>query len=329
MNDLPDVPHIQIGALGAAALVKFSPDRLQSILAAGMQHYGKLALVVGDRISRRWLSLSENPFEDEISTIAANAGVPGVFLLNLSYEWTCTSSVTSDPFGIGNRMLRTLDWPMDGLGQNVVVATMEGAAGAYENITWPGFSGVVTAMAPDRFSAAINQPPMRHWSPYCSLDWVINRYRFFSCRAIPPVHLLRQVFDRCSNYEEAKITLTETPISMPAFFTLSGLEAGEGCIIEREENTAYIREAPGSVANHWVAGEVPGRFRGLDSRGRYRLMDVCRDNAANDFSWLKPPILNTTTRLAVVANARRRLLIVQGWEKSGPATEVFYRESSG
>ena len=141
---------------------------------------------------------------------------------------------------------------------------------------------------------------------------------------MPPVHLLRQVFDGCYTYEEAKTTLMETPIAMPAFFTLSGLNPGECCVIEREENNSYVREGPGSVANHWIGVSVPGRYRGVDSLGRYEVMEACRDNARDNFSWVQPPILNWSTRLAVVANAQRGLLMVQGLEAYGFATQVFY-----
>ena len=38
---------------------------------------------------------------------------------------------------------------------------------------------------------------------------------------------------------------------------------------------------------------------------------------------MQSPILNETTRLAVVANAKLGMLIVQGWEADGPATRIF------
>ena len=143
ISDLPEIQHVQKEGLGTLDLAEIGQEQLQSILAAGIKHYGSLALVLGDVISKRWLKTSNNPYKDEIKEIAAGAGNPGVFLLNLSFEWTCTSSVASDPSGIGNRMLRSLDWPLEGLGRNVVVATMEGTAGKYENVTWPGFTGVI------------------------------------------------------------------------------------------------------------------------------------------------------------------------------------------
>ena len=325
--NLPRIPHLRIGTSGALELACLSPDRGKSILAAGKENYGMFALIIGDIISQRWLAASENPYQGEIAAIAAYLGAPGVFLLNLSYEWTCTSGIAPDPSGSGNRMLRTLDWPLKGLGKNVVVATMEGLAGIYENITWPGFAGVVTAMAPGRFSAAINQPPTRYWTPFPWMDWGINRYRLWRRRAMPPAHLLRRVFDNCYSYKEAKKMLVETPISMPVFFILSGIKPGEGCIIERDELTAFIREGPASASNHWVSGNIPSRNRGFDSLGRYQLMEGFRGQISDDFAWLQPPILNSTTRLAVVAIAYRGGLSVQGWEPHGPATQVFYTSS--
>ena len=57
------------------------------------------------------------------------------------------------------------------------------------------------------------------------------------------------------------------------------------------------------------------------------MMEEVRDLAPGDFSWVRPPILNQTTRLAVIANAARGMLSVQGFEASGgkvgPATAVF------
>lgn len=39
------------------------------------------------------------------------------------------------------------------------------------------------------------------------------------------------------------------------------------------------------------------------------------------FPWLKAPILNSYTRLVMVADARLGKLVAQGYESNGPATE--------
>ena len=305
------------------ALLTAAPEQLADIIAVARRRYTPIGMRMGDALSRHWLVRAENPYFDEIAAIANAVGQPGVFLLNLSYEWTCTSAVGADPAFGGNRLLRTLDWPLAGLGRNLVVARQVAQAGDYFNVTWPGFAGVLTAMAPKRFSAAINQPPMRRFTFSCWLDWVIERARLHKRTALPPSHLLRRVFDECETYEAAKTMLAETPMSMPAFFSLSGAQDNEGCVIERTETESYIHDGPFCIANHWLGLDEPGRLRGYDSHGRRALMKETFEVAPNDFSWVVQPILNSATRLAVVANAQAGKLMVQGWETDGVATEVF------
>jgi len=322
------IPLIEAGAAGPSALVEAEPGRLVDILAAGRRHYGgalagAVVLRAGDRATRRWLAAAGNPYAAEIAAVAARIRSPGGFLLNLSYEWTCTTGVGADPAGRGSRLLRTLDWPMDSLGRNLAVARQEGDAGLYYAVTWPGFVGVATAMAPGRFAVALNQPPMPRITPSCRLDWVIVRRRWWRSRGLPPVHLLRRVCDSCRTYAEARDMVAHTPLCMPGFFTIAGLEPDEGCVVERLEDRAAIREAPTSAANHWRSVDLPGWPRGEDSVERCAMMERLRDGADDDFSWVTPPILNETTRVSVIANAARGTLLVRGWEADGPATEVF------
>ena len=323
---LPGAPAIPLAdalRAGSLAIVEAEPGRARDVMEAGRRHYGALALRLGDGASRRWLEKTANPYRDEIDTLAAHMGAPGCVLLNLSYEWTCTSGVGPAPGGEGSRLLRTLDWPLDGLGRNLVVAKRAGEAGAYYDVTWPGFVGVATAMAPGRFSAAINQPPMRRLTPSCGLDWVLNRWRVWRTRALPPAHLLRRVFDECRTYAAAKAMLSAASICVPAFFTLSGVAPGEGCVVERQEDRAAVHDAPASMANHWLSFDDRGWARGVDSARRLQAMEGLRESVGDDFSWVVPPILNETTRVAVIANAAAGRLLVQGWEADGPATQVF------
>ena len=50
-------------------------------------------------------------------------------------------------------LARTLDWPFPGLGRFVEIARMRGAAGEFFNVTWPGYVGVLSGLAPGRFGA--------------------------------------------------------------------------------------------------------------------------------------------------------------------------------
>ncbi len=321
--DLPAVPLFDVGRAGPVALIDLAPERLAALAAEGRRRYTGLALRLGDRATWRWLARNDNPYRHDIAAVAQRTGVPGAFLLNLSYEWACTSGTGADPSGLGNRMLRTLDWPLTGLGHAVVVARQDGDAGEFFNVTWPGFVGVLTAMAPGRFSAAINQPPIRRLSRSCWFDWALSRRGVWRHSGLPPSHLLRRVFEACLTYAEARAMLIETPICIPAFFTLSGLDAGDGCVIERTVHDAAVHDAPVSISNHWLALAVPSHDRGTDSAGRLQLMDACRDEVPDGFTWVLPPILNHKTRLAVVANAQRGTLMVRGVEAHAPATRDF------
>lgn len=320
---LPAVPLFGDGNPSALALMDLAADRLHALLDDGRRHYGNAVLAVGDAISRRWLARSGNPYLPEIDAIAGRLRRPGAVMLNMSYEWSCSAGVAADPVGRGSRLLRTLDWPMPGLGRNVVVAMRDGGAGPYYDVTWPGHVGILTAMAPGRFSAALNQPPLRRYTGACSLDWIAGRVAMWRERALPPTHLLRRVFETCRSYADALRALTETPICTPAFFSLSGVDAAEGCVIERLEREAAVHEAPSCITNHWLSVNRRGHDRGNDSVGR--LADVRRalPLAGDDFGWVVPPVLNRNTRLAVVANAARGYLAVQGWERSQPATAVL------
>ena len=120
---------------------------------------------------------------------------------------------------------------------------------------WPGYVGALTASAPGRFAAAINQAPLwrrtRHpWlRPY---DMALNALRTWRIRFIPPDHLLRNVFETCRSYGEAKHRLETTPIARPVIYSLVGCERGERCVIERTEEGFSTRTDNTSAANDWL-----------------------------------------------------------------------------
>jgi len=112
-----------------------------------------------DRASRHWLERARSPYLQEIAQIADTLGFSGVWLLNASYQWCCTSRATEEngvPW-----LMRTLDWPFLGLGRYAEVAHMRSTCGDFFSVTWPGYVGALTAMAPSRFAACVNQAPLR------------------------------------------------------------------------------------------------------------------------------------------------------------------------
>lgn len=99
-----------------ASLAILDVERTQAMLDEAARFYGDGPLRVGDVLTKVWLKRFQSPYKDEIAVISSLLGQPGTTMMNLSYEWGCTSGVGPDPVGKGNRLLRTLDWSLTGLG---------------------------------------------------------------------------------------------------------------------------------------------------------------------------------------------------------------------
>lgn len=318
---LPEIPFVTGAAAAPDALIHRDRATSEALLAASRRRFTGLGIRIADRLSRQWLSRAANPYLGEIDAVAGALGSPGAYALNVSYEWACTTAVAATPDG-WPRLLRVLDWPLAGLGRATVVAERQGAAGRYLSVTWPGFVGMLTGVAPGRFAAAFNQAPLRRRYGLVAADWLADRTTVFRSRALPPAHLLRQAFDSCSDYASAVDMLASTPLCLPAMFAVAGAEPGEGSIIERTETRAAIHAGPEAMANHWIDGGFgPARPRGRESEVRRALLKS-RLDSAEGLDWLQAPILNPDTRLAVVAEPASGALLIQGFERGGPATRL-------
>jgi hypothetical protein len=294
-----------------------------------------------DSLARRWLTRSHSPYIADIAAIAALLEFPGVWLLNGSYQWGCTALAGEE--GEAAWLVRTLDWPFPGLGRHAEVAHMRGPAGDYFNVTWPGYVGVLTAMAPRRFSASINQAPLwrRTRSPrlrfYDIAANALNTWR--RVHHIPPDQLLRQAFEECATFAQARTLLETTPIARPVIYTLAGAQAGERCVIERTEEGFATRQEATSAANDWLNGRDGWEGRvGADvvmtcssadaaeasRRRRTALAGWTGSPDRDSFGWVTPPVLNRFTRLAVEMCAATGTLRVAGYERD-PDAEVAHR----
>jgi hypothetical protein len=328
------IPIIDARGKDAAFVAAQLPDQVANILDIAGHSYSMAGLRLGDALSRQWLARNATPYRTEIDALAAHLHRPGGHMLNVSYEWACTTGIGSDheqpPV-----MLRVLDWALDGLGRNLVVIRQSGPAGEWINMGWPGFVGAITALAPGRFVAALNQPPLvasrfgtiagrLSWRLRLACDWLAVRPAVWRSRAIPPAHLLRQVFDEAKDFDEAVERLAQTPLSASAFFAVSGAKPGEACVIERLPDASRIRTAGTgiAVANHWAAFPRKGLAYVGDSELRKAQMEQALATEADPFSlaWLTPPILNQMTQVAAVADAASGRMVLQGWERTGAAT---------
>ncbi|MEE8334219.1 MAG: hypothetical protein V3R85_10250 [Alphaproteobacteria bacterium] len=324
--ELPEIPLIE--ALGPTPSLEMMADegaRLDHLVETARAHYGRGFIATADRLSRRWVTRNSSPYGEEIAEIANRMPAPGGWFLNASFEWGCTAGLARDPDTGAFTLLRVLDWPLPGLGRTLVAAQQRGPAGEFLNLTWPGFAGAVTAVAAGRFAAALNQAPMplRGLGKYG--DWTVERFRVWRSRELPPMHLLRQVFERCQNYEDARLALSHTPIAIPAIYVLTGARPGEGCVIERMPHAARLHDAPVCVANQWLSSDLKGRDRGTRSGDRLAVMRALTAEAPPwDFDWLAEPMLNRTTRLAAVLDPAGGRVLARGYEDDGPATQTLH-----
>jgi hypothetical protein len=303
------------------------------------------ALPCLDRLTRRWLFRSRSPYAAEIEAIAETLGFSGVWFLNGSYQWGCTALAREED-GVP-WLARTLDWPFPGLGRHVEIVRMQGPAGDYFNLTWPGYVGALNAMAPGRFGACVNQAPLRRRTRHPWLrtyDMAANAVTTWArVRHMPPDQLLRLVFETCGDFAEAETMLEQVPVARPVIFTLVGCRPGERCVIERTEDGYETRREETAVANDWCEPRAGWEARmaarhfltlssaqaAENSHARRTTLGHWRGTIAGDgFDWLVPPVLNLYTRLAVVMCPARGELRAAGYEMhSGhdlplPATQV-------
>ncbi|MCI4677557.1 hypothetical protein K9U39_18850 [Rhodoblastus acidophilus] len=321
----PPIPLIDVAPDDepAVAALRAEPGRLGLLLASARRTYTPLGLRSADKISRAWARRAATPLREAIEGVDRAMGRPGAYLLNYSYEWGCTSGAAEDPGHGGPTLLRTLDWPFDGLGRALVATRRQGVAGSYVSLTWPGYAGVLTGFAPGRFAAAINQPPLP--GPFGkALGWPLARWRVGASRETPPSHLLRLAFDTCENFDAAVALLRQTPICIPAIFTLAGAKPGETVVIERTEHQAFTAPEP-AAANHWAS--CPGPRGGPRDRvslpRRAAMRALLRQEPDWSLDWMRPPIHVANTRLVMMANPASGRLVAQGFERTGPATALL------
>ena len=308
----------------------------------------RVMLPAMDRVTRRWLLRSRSPYATEVHAIAAQLGFPGIWFLNGCYQWGCTALACEQ--GDAPWLVRTLDWPFPGLGSHLEVARMAGPAGDFDNVTWPGYVGTLTASAPRRFAACINQAPMwrrtrRPWlRPY---DIALNARQTWRIRSIPPDHLLREVFETCKTFGEAKHRLETTPIARPVIYILVGCDHGERCVIERTQDGFASRDHDTAAANDWLRSRPPWEARvgaevlftrtfdeaAENSRMRREHLKAWSNQFNGGYGWVSPPILNSQTRLAVEMCPATGVLRAIGYEWAEgqelprPVTELLAEDS--
>lgn len=320
---LPPIPVLDAGESFPLETLQAELERAHALIDSATRHVPKSALQALDAVSRRWLKKWNVPALDEIDAIATFLGRPGAYFLAVNYEWGCTCRVAPSADGRSARLLRVLDWRTPGLGRYVIAARVRAHAGPFVALTWPGYTGVLQGMAPGRFSAALNQAPMRSPIGFYPLDWAANKAQVWRMPHMLPANLLRRAFVEAENFGDARQMLMDRPIAAPAIYVLAGTRPDELCVVERTETEARVHDGENVATNHWQAGDWHGRPRGVDSAGRACRMWLADTDIDAEFPWLKPPILNDKTRLAMIGGAAQGRFVAQGFERDGPATAVL------
>lgn len=352
MSDgIKEIPLVEVGAGGAAELAAAHRADAIAMIDAALATYPFLpaGARIADLLSRRWLERQRDPYLDEIHRVAEIVPRPAVYFLNIVYEWACSTSSAPDPSGSGARMIRVLDWGLQGIGRYLVVGRHATRHGPFYNANWPGFAGVLTAMAPGRFAAAINQAPRVPVLGPRWIDEVIGRVRLLRSRdVLPATHLLRRVFEEAGDYDAAVAMLMDASVglAMPALFTLSGVAPEQSCVIEALASERRLHRAVAAdgfavgVANDWLSGDLAGapRAHALEwsatvhprDNNRVRRSAVCalQQGAFAGAADLAPPVINGHTVLVASANARTGEMTIESLDPrpgAGPLPRVVAR----
>jgi hypothetical protein len=339
--ELPAIPVIDVrdGGPVAHARLRREPMAVLRDACFSFPPGSRILAPLLDRVSSKWLGRTPSPYLDEIAAISGLIAGGGIWFVNASYEWGCTARVDAAP---APRLWRTLDWVFPGLGRHVEVALQDGGAGVYANVTWPGGVGVITAMAPGRFAAAINQAPMfrrTRGTMLIEYDLALNAvetWRDSGCWPAP--HLLRHVFDTCATFDEAVDVLSTAPLARPTLYSIAGASPSQACVIERTRTEAVVHRGSVTIANDWHPDSPPrdgywmprgSLVRGPDDSD---LRQKCLEGEKPGvpFEWLRYPVQNGFTRVAVEASPASGELRVLGFEparqsRTGvtPATAVL------
>jgi hypothetical protein len=132
--------------------------------------------------------------------------------------------------------------------------------------------------------------------------------------------------------------LSTAPLARPTLFSIIGATPSQACLVERTRTEAVVRRGNATIANDWHPDSPPragywmprgSLIRGLeDSRRRRRCLED--EVPGLPFEWLREPVLNGFTRLAVEASAASGELRVRGfeptrqwWPQALPATAML------
>lgn len=207
-------------------------------------------------------------YGDEIKELAEGAGVPtsDIITANLAYDLSHVGCSTfAVPTSSGPLLARNLDWtfPRGQLKKHLTIVRVRNAPrGDYATVTWPGLFGVLTAVAPGRFSVAVNH--------------VINESESttgkVAKRALqgnwPVSWVVRKALDEAKDFTAACRILKNYPLVAPVIFTVTGISNDQRVVIERGAEDCALRKTGDKQAvfatNHYMTDAFDEENTDLD-----------------------------------------------------------------
>jgi len=297
---------------------KFSKTQIENAINLADYYYQDLASATDMLDQIEILAPQVIPSENlvEMKAIARQTDIPlgRIILCNSYYDLIkpligCTAFAFDGPDGPIHA--RNLDWWTDNnlLGDCSELFYFTGApAGDFYAVSWAGYIGVLSGIAPNRFAislnAVISPDPFELATPICLK--------------------LRETFETCQTYQEAITFLQQETLPADCLLLISGPHAGEYCVIERTPKRQFTR----SPQDGFIA--VTNGFRALDiqsgdldsslqatSDGRYKR--IC------ELSKTKPKTLQACVDNLSDENVFMQNMTVQQMAFCVATGEIFWR----
>jgi hypothetical protein len=222
-----------LGALGVAAAKRI----VSGIHRACGDNFGKDADAWADGagIDRNELILANLSYE-----LAQSFNMPVVGHVKKWLGFGCTAAAYNLPKGQGVAHVRNLDWPLPECGPSTALIDFQSESGPFTAVGWPAFIGILSAVAPGRFSATINMAPQ---AGMVTAHW-------------PPSFALRHIFERCEDFDDAVSTLRKYKLAASAQFMVVGTKPDEAVVIEHTGDGApcrWMKNSVLAVSNHYVS----------------------------------------------------------------------------
>ena len=125
--ELPEIPVYDVGRDFPIELARRVGVRGYDLLEMATARTPRPVLGLLDHLSRRWLVRNGSRYLAELDALAVLSRAPGLYYLNVHYEWGCTTAIKPTLEGHSARLLRTLDWNVAGIGRFVVAARIANA----------------------------------------------------------------------------------------------------------------------------------------------------------------------------------------------------------